>query len=399
MEKNVRPNVNTIKPKRTRMRDFDLLLVVLLVALLSFGVIMVYSSSIALGDGAKFKNIGQYYFVSRHGIYILVGLIGMVFSLSMPIYRYKQYASWILIAAIIGLILVRVPFIGKQVNGAWRWIPLGPINFQVSEFAKLAVVLFFSAYVIQKEKVLHSFKKGLAPAALILAIIGALLLIEPDLGALVVVCVIVLGILFVAGLPWGYVLFSLVALCGFVALMIFAFPWRFARLMAFSDPFNPAYVDNIGYQLVQSLLAIGRGGWFGEGLGASITKLHYLPEAHTDFIMAVVSEELGSFGLLCVMGLFLVFIYRAIYIGKEAVSLGRAFGGFIAQGVGFWIAVQVLVNLSVVSGFAPTKGLTMPFISYGGSSMVMMLIGVGLLFRVDYENRQVMRGRSIEGEK
>lgn len=394
----LRSSVSAVKPGRTTMRNYDLLLGVAVSALLLFGLIMVFSASIALADGPKYANLGRYYFALRHGIYITVGVFLFFLTLTVPMSFWEKNAFRIFLFAMLLLVLVLVPFIGREVNGASRWLPIGPINFQPSELMKVAMLLFAADYTVRKQKYMQDFIRGFLPMALALVAVATLLLLEPDLGALMVTVSIAVGILFLGGINLGLFVFAIGALVVlFVSMIIFA-PWRLERIMAYLEPFHESNVQSSAYQLVHSLIAIGRGEWFGVGLGSSIEKLHYLPEAHTDFIIAVVGEELGFVGIFLVVVLFFIIVKKSFDIGRSAIAMDREFNGLVAQGVGVWFGVQAFINLGVCLGLLPTKGLTLPLVSYGGSSIVMNLIAIAMLMRVDYEVRQMMRGRPVNKE-
>lgn len=385
----MRPN----RASRTAMRDYDLLLVCAVGALLIFGLIMVYSASIALADGPKFTNANQYSFFNRHLIFIVAGLFVAYLVCQVPMQFWEKKALLIYIIGTVLLVLVLIPFIGRQVNGAYRWIPLGPINFQPSELMKVGMVIFTAYYTVRKQQHLDQLR-GVLPMLGFFGLVSVLLLAEPDLGATLVIACIVLGILFLGGA--SLILFAgliFLAIGGF-ALMIVATPWRMQRIFAYLDPFSEEYAQSVGYQLSHSLIAIGRGEFFGVGLGFSIEKLHYLPEAHTDFIMAVVGEELGFVGILAVIILFMIIVRKGLDIGRQAIAMDREFNGLVAQGIAVWFGAQSFVNLGVCLGLLPTKGLTLPLVSYGGSALVMNLVAVALLMRVDFENRKMMRGQN-----
>ncbi|NEN75660.1 putative lipid II flippase FtsW [Pelistega sp. NLN82] len=372
------------------MRDYDLLLICAIGTLLVFGLIMVFSSSIALGDGPKFVNADRYYFFKRHFLFLAAGIVicMLVTQISMPFW--EKYALHLYVLAVITLIAVFI--IGVKVNGAYRWISLGPIRFQPSELAKLVMIIFTSWYTARKKQYMKEMR-GFAPIIVFAGIICGLLFIEPDLGATIVVVAIVFGLIFLGGVSLKvFVGLVILAIAGVVFAIILE-PFRVQRFFAYLDPFSEQYAQSTAYQLTHSLIAVGRGEIFGVGLGFSIEKLHYLPEAHTDFIMAVVAEELGFVGILGVIVLFSIIIKKGLEIGRQSIAMDREFNGLVAQGVAIWFGVQTFINLGVCFGLLPTKGLTLPFVSYGGSALVMNLVAVGLLLRVDYENRCMMRGQ------
>lgn len=388
-------SVNAVRPGRTRMRNYDAPLVLASVTLLTLGLLMVYSASIALADGPRYASYGRFYFVVRHGLFLTTGLIAGAVVLSMPMRFWQRMAVPGFMFALALLLAVLIPGIGREVNGAHRWIPLGPLNFQPSELMKLCALLYAADYTVRKQEYMQSFMRGFLPMAFALGAVGMLLLLEPDLGAFIVIAAIAIGILFVGGINGKYFSCLTAVMVGTFLLLIWASPWRRARLFAYLDPWNDANAYGSAYQLSHSLIALGRGEWFGVGLGASVEKLHYLPEAHTDFLMAVVGEELGFAGVLLVLFLFVVIIQRGFDIGRQAIAMERTFAGLVAQGVSIWIGVQAFINMGVCLGLLPTKGLTLPLMSYGGSGIVMNLIALAILLRVDIENRIMMRGGRV----
>ncbi|WP_459616965.1 putative lipid II flippase FtsW [Bordetella sp. 2513F-2] len=388
-------SVNAVRPGRTRMRNFDMPLVVAATTLLLLGLLMVYSASIALADGPRYASYGRYYFILRHGLFIGTGLLAAMVVITVPIRVWQRLAVPLFGVALALLVAVLVPGIGREVNGAHRWIPLGPINFQPSELMKLAAVLYAADYTVRKQEFMQAFARGFLPMACALGCVGMLLLLEPDLGAFMVIVAIAIGILFLGGINGKYFSSLLLVLVGTFLVLIWASPWRRARLFAYLDPWNEANAYGSAYQLSHSLIALGRGEWLGVGLGASVEKLHYLPEAHTDFLMAVVGEELGFVGVLLVIGLFAVVVQRGFDIGRQAIAMERTFAGLAAHGVAMWFGVQAFINMGVCLGLLPTKGLTLPLMSYGGSGIVMNLCALALMLRVDIENRVMMRGGRI----
>ena len=385
-------SVNAVRPTRTTMRNYDLPLVVVTSLLVAIGILMVYSAAIALADGPRFANYGRYYFVLRQTIYVGVGLFAAAFVLTVPIESWQRLTFWVFGIAALLLVLVLIPGIGRRVNNAMRWLPIGPVTFQPSELMKLAALLFAADYTIRKQEQMHSFLRGFLPIAVALAAVAALLLKEPDLGAVMVVVAISMGILFLGGINAHIFSALAFALISTFALVIWLSPWRRGRVFAYLDPWNPENVLTTAYQLSHSLVAIGRGQWTGVGLGSSVEKLHYLPEAHTDFIMAVIGEELGFAGVLLMIVLFAVLVQRCFEIGRQAIAMERAYGGLVAQGVGIWFGVQAFINIGVCLGLLPTKGLTLPLVSYGGTGIVVNLCAIAIVLRVDFENRNMMRG-------
>lgn len=385
--------INAVRPGRTTMPTFDVYLLIATATLVLFGLLMVYSASIALADGPRYENYGRYYFVLRHSLFIVVGLLAGLFAASIPMRVWQKAAMPLFLLCLLLLLAVLVPGIGREVNGARRWLPLGIINFQPSELMKVAILLYAADYTVRKQEYMHNFLRGFMPMAFALAFVGIVLLMEPDLGAFMVIVAIAVGIVFIGGLNGRLFSTLLLILVSSFLLMIWLSPWRRERLFVYLDPWNPDNAYGSAYQLSHSLIALGRGEWFGVGLGASIEKLHYLPEAHTDFIVAVIGEELGFVGLMGLFGLFVFIIWRGFETGRQAIAMERIFSGLVAQGVALWFGVQAFINIGVCLGLLPTKGLTLPMVSYGGTGIVMNLVAVALLLRVDFENRSLMRGK------
>ncbi len=384
--------VNAVRPGRTAMRNYDLALFLAVAALLSMGLLMVYSASIALADGPRYGGLSRYFFVTRHSVFLVVGLVAAILVWLTPMRVVQRITIPLFVVTVVLLVMVFLPVIGHEANGANRWINLGPVNFQPSELMKVVAVLFAADYVVRKQQHMDSLVNGFLPMAIAMAVVGLLLLLEPDLGALIVIMSISMGVLFLGGIN-GKVFSSLAGLLiTLFFVLIWLSPWRRARLFAYLDPWNPDNVYGTAYQLSHSLIAVGRGEWFGVGLGSSIEKLHYLPEAHTDFIVSVIGEELGFMGIALIIGLFLVVIVRCFEIGRQSIAMERVFSGLVAQGVGIWFGVQAFINIGVCLGLLPTKGLTLPLISYGGSGLVMNLIALAIVARADYENKVMMRG-------
>lgn len=386
-------SVNAVRPGRTTMPNFDVAVLIVSAAMLAFGLLMVYSASIALADGPRYESYGRFYFVIRHGLFVTVGLFAAAFVLSIPMQVWQKLALPLFFVSMFLLVVVLVPGIGREVNGARRWLPLGPINFQPSELMKVAILLYAADYTVRKQQHMQKFLRGFLPMAFALAVVGMVLLLEPDLGAFMVIVAIAVGILFIGGINGKLFSSLLMVLMGSFLLLIWLSPWRRERLFVYLDPWNPDNTYGSAYQLSHSLIALGRGEWFGVGLGASIEKLHYLPEAHTDFIVAVIGEELGFVGVMCLIGAFAFLVWRAFDIGRQSVAMERIFNGLVAQGVALWFGIQTFINIGVCVGLLPTKGLTLPLVSYGGSGIVMNLVALALLLRVDFENRNLMRGK------
>ena len=371
-------------------RELDLILIWSVVGLLLLGLVMVYSASIAIAEGSRFTNYQSHYFLMRHAVFLAIGIgLGLVsFQFSMA--RWQQLAPVLFVAGVVLLVVVLIPGVGREVNGAQRWLSLGPVNMQPSELMKIFAALYAADYTVRKLDVMGSFIKGFLPMLVVILFVGFLLLREPDFGAFVVITTIAFGVLFLGGVNVRvFVLLAVVAVIGFM-ILIWTSPYRRDRIFGFMDPWQDAFGK--GYQLSHSLIAFGRGEWLGVGLGGSVEKLFYLPEAHTDFLLAVIAEELGFAGVMVVVVLFALVVQRAFLIGREAIKLERYFSGLVAQGIGLWIGVQSFINMGVNMGLLPTKGLTLPLMSFGGSGIVANCIAIGILLRIDWENRQLMRG-------
>jgi cell division protein FtsW len=347
---------------------------------MSIGLVIVASASMPEGIALSSD---PFQFLKRHAIYLILCLFVLAAVVSIPVERWHRYTPFILLFSTLGLLAVLL--VGTEVNGSLRWLRLGPFNLQPSEFAKLSVVLFISSYLIRRQKEVIDTIKGFIKPLVILALLAMLLLLQPDLGSTVVIVVIMMGMLFIANARMISFIGIAVALLSVIIILIITSPYRMARVFGFLDPWSDPFGRS--YQLTQSLMAFGRGGWFGEGLGNSVQKLEYLPEAHTDFIMAILAEELGFIGVSSVIFLEFILVYKAFTIGKRALENNFIFEGYVAVGIAIWFAFQTAVNIGAASGIAPTKGLTLPLISYGGSSLITIAIAVGLVLRIDFETR------------
>jgi len=375
-----------------KIQNIDQAMVWVVVTLLMWGMIMVYSATIAMPDNPKFARYSQTHFLMRHIISILIGFGVALLVFQIPLEIWEKNARPLFIFALILLALVLVPFIGKGVNGARRWIPFGVFTFQPSEFAKLAVIIYASDYMVRKMEVKERFFRAVLPMGAAVGLAGIFLLAEPDMGAFLVIAIIAMGILFLGGVNarMFFLIFAILVIT--FAMIIAASPWRRERIFAYLDPWDPTHTLGKGYQLSHSLIAIGRGEIFGVGLGGSVEKLHWLPEAHTDFLLAVIGEEFGLVGVVAVIGMFLWLSRRIMVIGRQALALDRTFAGLVAQGVGIWIGFQSFINMGVNLGALPTKGLTLPLMSYGGSAILLNMIAIAIVLRIDAENKQMMRG-------
>jgi cell division protein FtsW len=378
---------------RTPLAEFDHNLMWAMALLLGLGLVMVYSASIAISEGSRATGYQSTYFLMRHALFITLSVAAALFVFQIPLRLWQQLAPYLFLVGAGLLVLVLIPGIGREVNGSQRWISLYFVTVQPSELMKLFAVLYAADYTVRKAAHMDSFRKGFLPMFIVMLLVGGLLLREPDFGAFVVITVIALGILFLGGMNWKLFagLFGLL-LVGFVALIVTS-PYRLQRVIGFMDPWADPYGK--GYQLSHALIAFGRGEWLGVGLGASVEKLFYLPEAHTDFLLAVIAEELGFVGVAAIVFGFAWIVARAFAIGRRAMSLERYYSALVAQGIGLWIGVQAIINIGVNTGMLPTKGLTLPLLSFGGSALVATCCALAVLLRIDWENRQLMRGFTL----
>ena len=379
----------------TQSSGFDQGLLWVTVALLAWGLVMVYSASIAMPENPRFANYTHTYFLLRHSIWLLISFVVALLAFQVPIATWEKAAPWLFVLSLLLLAAVLLPVIGKKVYGARRWISLGPLSFQPSEMVKLTVILYAADYMVRKMEVKERFFRAVLPMGAAVAVVGILLLAEPDMGAFMVIAVIAMGILFLGGVNAR--MFFLIAAVLLVAfgLMIATSEFRRERIFAYLDPWSEKNALAKGYQLTHSLIALGRGEIFGVGLGGSVEKLHWLPEAHTDFLLAVIGEEFGLVGVVVVIGLFFWLTRRLMHIGRQAIALDRVFAGLVAQGVGIWMGFQAFINMGVNLGALPTKGLTLPLMSYGGSAILVNLIALAVVLRIDYESRQLMHGGRV----
>ncbi len=388
----IRDWVTVGRAQPAKLLGFDQALLWVALALLALGLVMVYSASVALPDSPRFSRYSHSHFLWRHLMSIAIAAVAAVVVVQVPINTWEKAAPWLFVIALLLLMAVLVPFIGKGVNGARRWIPLGVMNFQPSELAKLAMAMYAAGYMVRKMDVKEKFLRAVLPMAFSVALIGLLLLAEPDMGAFLVIAAIAMGILFLGGVNGRMFLLITTILISAFVLMITTSEWRRERIFAYLDPWDEKYTLGKAYQLSHSLIAFGRGELFGQGLGSSVEKLHYLPEAHTDFLLAVIGEELGFVGVACVVVAFFWLTRRLFHIGRQAIALDRVYAGLFAQGIGIWMGGQAFINMGVNLGVLPTKGLTLPLMSYGGSAILMNVIALAMVMRVDMENRALMRG-------
>ena len=371
----------------------DQALIWVVIGLLAWGLVMVYSASIAMADNPRFGKILPYHFALRHAISLGVGFVAALLAFQIPMERWEQLAPRIFMLALVLLVIVLIPHVGVSVNGSRRWLSLGVMNFQPSELAKFAVLLYAADYMVRRMAVKERFFRAVLPMAFAVLIVGVLLLAEPDMGAFLVIVIIAMGILFLGGVN-ARMFFGMGALVvlAFVA-MIATSPWRRERIFAYLNPWDMEHAMGKRYQLTHALIAIGRGEVTGVGLGRSVEKLHWLPEAHTDFLFSVIGEEFGFVGLMVLIFAFYWLMRRMTEIGREAIILDRVFSGLVAQGVAIWMGFQAFINMGVNLGALPTKGLTLPLMSFGGSAILFNLIAIAVVLRVDYENKALQSPR------
>jgi len=369
--------------------DLDPVLSVAFISLLTIGIIMVASSSISVAD-RNFSN--PFYFLERQLVFVAIGLFAALSVFRIRLVQWEKSGVALLIFALFLLVLVLVPGVGKTVNGSTRWLPLGVFNLQVSELVKLFLVIYVAGYLVRHGEAVRSSLWGFLKPMLMVGMAGLLLLLEPDFGATVVIMGTVLAMTFLAGARFVQFMSFVTMFAGAAMLLVVTSPYRMQRLTSFANPWADPF--DSGFQLTQSLIAIGTGGWFGTGLGGSVQKLFYLPESHTDFLFAVLSEELGFVGVSVVILLYAALFFRSLKIASQAERAGNYFAAYMAYGIGIWLSMQAVINIGVNVGLLPTKGLTLPLMSYGGSSLVVCCIAVGLLMRIHYETSNVMKQAS-----
>ncbi|PIQ44262.1 MAG: putative lipid II flippase FtsW [Gammaproteobacteria bacterium CG11_big_fil_rev_8_21_14_0_20_46_22] len=381
LSKPYKRDFRTAKPK-PGLPQFhtDKYFVFAIVALLLFGLVMVSSASMAISERLYHS---PFHFLMRQLVYVVLGVCAGLYVLRIPVERWQAKSGLLLLIGLFLLLVVLVPGLGRHINGSTRWVGVGPVNLQVSEFVKLAMVIFMAGYLTRRNHELKTTMVGFLKPIFILGIIAVLLLKEPDFGALSVVAVTVLCMMFIAGMRvWPFAVLAALIVAA-LAVIAISSPYRLERLTTYLNPWAHAYGS--GYQLTQSLIAFGRGGIFGVGLGGSVQKLFYLPEAHTDFLFSVLAEELGLIGIVATMLLYVLLVWRSLLIGRRAQAAGLNEGALMAYGFAIWMAIQAAVNMGVTSGLLPTKGLTLPLMSYGGSGIVIDCIVMGMLLRIDHE--------------
>jgi cell division protein FtsW len=370
---------NFSKPLETTF-SLDKVLLLTMLALTSIGFVMMSSASIEFAN----EEFGSPFFhMYRQLVYIMLAMCAGALVFSVPMSVWQKYGWVLLFIGFFLLLLVAIPGIGREVNGSRRWLPLGVINLQSSEVAKFCILIYLAGYLVRRHDELRNHWKGFIKPIALLSIMIVLLLLEPDFGAVVVMVTACLGMIFLGGVKLLQFLTLILVSVAAVAVMAVSSDYRMQRLICFVDPWEQPF--DCGYQLTQSLIAFGRGEWFGTGLGNSVQKLFFLPEAHTDFVFAILAEELGLIGGLIVLGLFVLLIGRIMVIGRRAEIASRFFSAYVAYGVGLVFSAQVIINIGVNAGLLPTKGLTLPFLSYGGSSMIISYCLVALLLRIEYE--------------
>ena len=374
----------------TPMAEYDRSLAWAALLLAAGGLVMVYSASIEIAATSRYTGDNSAYFLVHQAIFLAAALFAATVVFLVPVRLWQKAAPWLFVAGVVLLVLVLVPGVGREVNGARRWLDLRAFNVQPSELMKLGAVLYAADYTVRKHAVLKSFKKGLLPMLGVMLLVSWLLLREPDFGAFVVIAITTFGMIFLGGMNGRHFALLVVMLAVGFAGLVLSSPYRMHRIFGFMDPWNDAF--GTGYQLSHALIAFGRGEWFGVGLGASVEKLHYLPEAHTDFLLAVIAEELGFAGVAVVIGLFGWVVFRAFVIGRQAALRERHFAALAAQGIGVWIGFQAVINMGVNMGLLPTKGLTLPLMSFGGTGVVVNFVALAILLRIDWESRQLARG-------
>jgi cell division protein FtsW len=374
--------------------DFDPVLIFVFVSLLTIGVIMVASSSISVAE-RNFSN--PFYYLNRQLVFVAMGVFAALCVFKIRLVQWEKSGVALLLFALFLLVLVLIPGVGKTVNGSTRWLPLGLINLQVSELVKLFLVIYVAGYLVRHGDAVRNSLLGFLKPMIMVGFAGLLLLMEPDFGATVVIMGTVLGMTFLTGARFiQFISFVFIFACAAMLLVVMS-PYRMQRLTSFANPWADPF--DSGFQLTQSLIAIGTGGWFGTGLGGSVQKLFYLPESHTDFLFAVLSEELGFIGVMIVIVLYSALFLRSLKIAAQAEAAGNYFAAYMAYGIGIWLSMQAVINMGVNVGLLPTKGLTLPLMSYGGSSLIVCCMAIGLLMRIHYETSGVVKQASKKSAK
>ena len=366
--------------------DLDLPLLLSAIALLGLGLVMVASSSISIAERQLSEPL---YYFWRQFSYSMVGIVTAIIIFKIPLDFLQKTGPVLIVISMFLLLMVLIPGIGKEVNGSMRWLNLGIISLQVSEFVKLSTVIYLAGYLVRHNEEVRTNLSGFIRPLGLIFIISSLLIFEPDFGAVAVIAMTAMGMLWLGGASFFQFIFLMLTMGAALTLAAISSPYRMERLTTFLNPWADPF--DSGFQLTQALIAFGRGEWFGVGLGASVQKLFYLPEAHTDFVFAVLAEELGLFSVMIVIAIFCFIVLRALMIGRRAEKRERPFTAFLAYGLGIWLGLQAFINIGVNMGVLPTKGLTLPLMSYGGSSLIIMCVVIAMLLRADYETRQFDR--------
>ena len=376
----------------TRVPEMDQALIWVAACLLALGLVMVFSATIALPDSPRFAHLSPYNFLLGQLKWMVIGLIAAALAFQVPMLWWERYSSWIFVVMLALLIAVLLPGVGVVYNNARRWINFGAFTFQPAELLKVVTPLYVAGYMVRRIESGDGFVRTVFPLVSIVGLLGILLMKQPDMGTFIVIAIIALGILWLGGVNWRIFLIVLALTAAVMALILYFSDMRRARMLAFMNPWDPEIARNKGYQLTQALIALGRGELWGVGLGASVEKLHWLPEPYTDFLLAVIGEELGLAGVVCVTLAFMWLTRRILLIGRQAIAIDRVDSGLVAQGIGLWLGFQAFIHIGVNLGALPTKGLTLPLMSYGGSALVVNLVALAIVLRVDAENRQLMYG-------
>lgn len=376
----------------TRVPEMDQALIWVAACLLALGLVMVFSATIALPDSPRFAHLSPYNFLLGQLKWMVIGLIAAALAFQVPMLWWERASPWIFAAMLALLIAVLLPGVGVVYNNARRWINFGAFTFQPAELLKVVTPLYVAGYMVRRIESGDGFVRTVFPLVGIVGLLGILLMKQPDMGTFIVIAIIALGILWLGGVNWRIFLIVLALTAAVMALILYFSDMRRARMLAFLNPWDPEIARNKGYQLTQALIALGRGELWGVGLGASVEKLHWLPEPYTDFLLAVIGEELGLAGVVCVTLAFMWLTRRILLIGRQAIAIDRVYSGLVAQGIGLWLGFQAFIHIGVNLGALPTKGLTLPLMSYGGSALVVNLVALAIVLRVDAENRQLMYG-------
>jgi len=371
---------------RQRIR-LDLPLLISSLSLLALGLVMVGSASTSIAEDHSGE---AFYYMWRQLSYLAVAFVSAFLIFMIPLKFWQRSGPTLMLINVVMLLLVFIPGLGREVNGSMRWIHLGPINLQLSELVKLFVIFYLAGYLVRHAEAVQTSAGGFLRPLMLLVVLAMLLLLQPDFGAVAVMLMTAMIMMWLGGARLFQFLLLMLFFVAALTLLVFISPYRMERLTGFMNPWADPF--DSGFQLTQALIAFGRGEWFGVGLGASVQKLFYLPEAHTDFLFAVIAEELGLFGVLLVISLFIVIILRSLKIARDAENQNNFFNAYIAYGIGVWIGLQAFINIGVNMGVLPTKGLTLPLMSYGGSSLLVMCIAIAILFRVEYETQKKIYG-------